>query len=814
MHRHLFAALGLALIVLVAYANVWDHGFLLVEDPTYTNDSRPVLRGLSVQGVHWAFVRSHGRPWQPLAWLSLMADAEIQGVSPDRFHATNLILHLANTVLLYAFLVQATGMFWPALFAAALLGVHPIHVESVAWISARGDLLGLFFTLLALVAYVPYARRGGVARYLLVLLLAVGAIFSRPALGVLPVLLLLVDYWPLDRLGIVLPRRLLLEKLPLLVLSLVVAIAVTSVGRATQDPPETVHFASKLAVALHSSTVYVCKLVWPVNLALFYPRDALPRTPGKVLEAGLFLMVVTWIVVRAARTQPFLVTGWGWFLVSLAPALRMNAMGDQLLADRWANLPFIGLYIMVAYSAAELYGRVGDSWRMAIGLACGMTITLFVAVSARQSSHWATSESLFRHSLAVTENNARAHQYLGVALAMQGKLDEAMAELTEARRLRPNDVRIMNDLAGALLASGRVEDARQLLEEALERNPNFAETYLNLGRLDRVIGQFEPAVERFRTALVLKQDLVPARLEMGICLAELGRFNEAIDQYQQALLYQDDFHVHLQFGRILSRAKDFDGALRHLSIAQDLEPQSAAVRSNVADVLWMRGDARAAESNYLAALELDPNLAEAHRGLALLLARAGRLKEAYPHFQRVQQLVPSDTRTTQDFSALVVWHLDALIAHYTQTVKLHPEDAASHGTLAHALAARRRHREAIEHLQAALALKPDWLDGANNLAWMLATLNEPNLRNGKEAVRWAAMVCEKTGHGNVEYLDTLAAAYAEMGDFAEAVRIAETARQIAKANGQDPLAEVVEARAKRYRQKQPYRENTLATPLP
>lgn len=817
MRRQLLACLFLLALVLIAYRGVGNHGFLPARDPE-TFAEPYLMEGLSWKGIEHSFADRSGMAWQPLTRLSLMLDVELQGKRPLGFHRTNLLLHSLNVILLFLLFRRVVGQSWAPFWCAALLACHPIHVEAVAWISVRGILLGSAFSLLTLHAYERYCKAGNLSAYFLTLVFFALALLSSGWFWPLFLLLLVLDLWPLRRSNVT-GARLVLEKLPLLFVALVVvAIAagdsgnVVGAGRIADLP-----FAARITRALGVYTTYVCRLVWPVGLIPYYGDLMQSRNLGRTVESGLFLLVITWFAIRDIKRLPFLLVGWVWFLLMLLPVTGIFATYGELLADRYAYFPFIGLYIVVCWSLCEIYARLSEGKRLALGLATGLCFVLLLTLTHWQYALWSSGKNLFTYVLKIAPKNAKGHQYLGLSQVQEeGRRlkDSGIGHLAEAATLSPGDVHILNDFALVLMNDGQLREARDQLMAAFALNPNVAVTYLNLGRLERISGSIAAAVQHLETALKLDDDLTTARLELGVCLAEQRRFPEAAQQFQMALDQRDDYIVREQFGRILMRAGDFDGALQQFKVAGDMHPRSVDVRCDIAQVHALRGNYQEAEAVYLSALSIDPNLAEAHRSLAVLLALMGRLKEANHHFQVAQKLAPIDSVTAQRFNELVISQLDAAIAHYRQFVKLHPEDAVAHGNLARHLAARRENQEAIKHLRLALELKPDWLDGANNLAWMLATLSSPELRDGKEAVKWATLVCERTEHANVEYLDTLAAAYAEAGDFAEATRIAETALQMAKVSGQQELAAMVESRVRLYRNRQPYREESTQTDLP
>ncbi|MFO0946035.1 MAG: tetratricopeptide repeat protein [Planctomycetota bacterium] len=808
MQRHLLIGLGLIAATLTVYWQVWDHEFVLIDHPDHFLQNPRVLAGLSLENVQWAFLHGHGWWWHPLAWVSLMLDVQLFGNSPAGFHAMSLLYHVINVLLVYAALTRLTGRAEISALTALMFAVHPLQVEAVAWVSSRKILVSAMFGLGTLYLYAGYAKRPSAWRLISTLLMYLLCLFSGVTLVALPLVMLLLDYWPLCRWDPSIRRQLILEKIPFFVLGVVVTaytLTISPVGD-WYIPVDSLSLGDRMAQAVVTFTTYICALFWPVHLCVYYPVEPDTYLPSRVIESMIFLLVITGFFVRESRAQPFLLVGWLWYLLMISPMLGVFSTSHRFIADGYTYFPFIGLYVIILWAVADLYANATPSRRLALGLGLGMSYVILLTISQFQLTTWRTSEALFGRALAVTKNNSFAHHYLGRALLRSGDVKGAVEQLQLARKIRPRDVDVLNDLALGLMRAGNLAEANQHLSTALDLEPNLATTYLNLGRIEQAQGDFAGALDRYKSALRLSPGLVDAQLEMAISLTSLGRFDEAASACRRALEFGESSEAHGTLGQILLYKQDFDGAVAELEQALALAPNSPGYLSDLADALSLRGETQAAKVNYEAALKLDPQLIAANRGLAILLASQGKLDEALRYFQAVQRLNPRDLQATQVFIQVRLKYIDRAIARYSELVAANPKDADAHGKLAYSLAMRRRHREAIEHFHAALELRPGWLDAANNLAWMLATLNDGDLRNGNEAVKWATLVCEQTGHGNVEYLDTLAAAYAEQGDFTQAVRIAETAIQIARANENERLAESIETRAKLYRSRRPYRE--------
>jgi hypothetical protein len=495
---------SLTLLTVLVYWRVTSHEFVLFDDEVYVTENKQVQEGLSWQGVVWAFTTTDANFWHPLTWLSHMLDCELFGLNPGGHHLTGLLLHVANTLLLLLVLQRMTGALWPSAFVAALFALHPLHVESVAWVSERKDVLSTFFWILTMGAYVRYAEHPKALPYALTLVLFSLGLMAKPMLVTLPFVLLLLDYWPLGRLDMgqmrpSAPGRtdtpkaaksplflLLLEKAPFLVLSVVACIlayvaqvqggAVKSSGLFPMD--------IRIANALVSYVSYLEKTFWPQNLAVFYPHPgAWPvwQTAG----ATLLLVSISVLVILCVRKTPYLALGWFWYLGTLVPVLGLVQVGDHAMADRYTYVPLIGIFIMIAWGAQDLANRRRQGAPGFLAAAAAVLIVCGI-VSAQQLRHWQNSTTLFQHAIHVTRNNEGAHNNLGLALVEQGRLDEAIAQYLRALELKPLNPRALNNLGIALAKQGKLEEARECFTRALAIDPEHHLARRNLGVAERM----------------------------------------------------------------------------------------------------------------------------------------------------------------------------------------------------------------------------------------------------------------------------------------------------------------------------------------
>ncbi len=516
-------ALSLFILVLIVFGQTGGFSFLHFDDNVYVTANAHVRSGLTGSSVVWAFSTLDEGFWHPLTWLSLMLDARLFGSWAGGFHWTNVLLHGLSTVILFLTLCRMTDAPWRSAFVAGLFAVHPLHVESVAWVAERKEVLSGFFWMTALAAYAWYAVRPGIWRYGLVLVLYLFGLMAKPMIVTLPFVLLLLDVWPLRRdtalSGIVgrrefskaSPMWLILEKVPLLVLSAVFSVlaywAESQAGAIRSG--ELYPIADRVANALVSYTSYLYRMFWPAGLAPFYPHPG-QWQGGEVLLSGIVLAVISMAVFILAKSRPWLGVGWLWYLGTLVPVSGIVQIGNIAMADRFMYIPLIGLAVMLAWGVPDLMGRSVPG-RRAAGLAAGILfLSLFALVSWRQAAYWENTETLFRHTLEVTERNYKAHHALGLALHERGLSVEAIRHLRISLELL-EDSRARNDLGVALMGAGRFADAEEQFRKAVNLKPAAAKYWNNLGAA--VASQDRPAeaVPLFREALRLQPGYGEAR---------------------------------------------------------------------------------------------------------------------------------------------------------------------------------------------------------------------------------------------------------------------------------------------------------------
>jgi protein O-mannosyl-transferase len=552
-HARRLAHPGLIILVLVAtvlavYRPVLGYDFTNMDDPEYFSDNLHVLDGFTLENIKWAFQTGYTGYWQPPVWLSYMADVTMSGKGPTGPHLVNVLLHAANAVLVFLLLRQMTGALWRSASVGAFFALHPLRVESVAWITERKDVLSAFFGFLSLFFYARYAVMDGKPsgskgkKYFLVLFFFALAVMSKPMLVTLPFIMLLLDYWPLHRVRLS-PENskgkpalgLVVEKAPLFLLSAIFSIVTfhlqTKAGAvvAAGGPP----LDLRLQNAFVSFGRYLANTFWPVNLACPYPfQPHLSR--WAVGSSALLMAILCWCVCWSGRKRPWLFSGWFWFFGALLPVIGLIQSGQQSMADRFTYLPSVGLFIALTWGASEFSWQ----WKLPrmpvffgaalILVACGMQTRI-------QLGCWQNSETLFTHALAVTKNNYIAHYNLGLAYFQQERIAEAIEQYQQALGINPDDSDAHNNLGTALLSQGRLAEGTLQFQKALANNPKNTDAYVNLGNTCFQQGRVDEAITNYEHALELNPEIAEAHNNLGSALFQKGRLEEALSHLQRAL---------------------------------------------------------------------------------------------------------------------------------------------------------------------------------------------------------------------------------------------------------------------------------------
>jgi len=631
--------------------------FVSWDDTAYVTENRSVLAGLSWSNVAWAFTTDHGPYWHPLTWLSHMLDVQIYGTNASGHHVTNLLIHIANSILLFWLLRRLTGAEWRSAFVAALFAVHPLHVESVAWIAERKDVLSAFFWILTTITYVAYVRKPGRYRYAAVLSVFALGLMAKPMIVTLPLVLLLLDYWPLARVTTSRPwGSLVAEKLPMAALAAAAGVVTFVLQKRVGAVAglRAVPLDARLANAAISTVQYLVKTIWPARLAALYPYPLSVPSLWLVLGAVFALVTITAAVCRQSRRRPYLVVGWLWFALTLLPVIGLVQVGEQAMADRFTYIPLIGIFIIVAWGVPE-FMLAGRARRVLLPAAAAASIAVCVIVARAQASTWATSETMWRHAIAVTSDNAHAHTALGALLADEGHAAEAMTEKAEALRINPDDPDANNEMGVLLEQQGRHGEAIGTLSKALAENPAYAEAHHNLGVALVSEGHTPEAIAQFSEALRLDPELPKTENALGLTLAHEGRLDEALAHFSEAVRLNPEFAAaYYDLGVALATGGRVTDAIAAFRQTLDRDPQHAEAHVNLGMALASLGRGEEAIAEYQAALHINPDLAEAHSNLAAVLDAGGRIDDALRESLEAVRLAPS--RADFQYNAAVIFY--------------------------------------------------------------------------------------------------------------------------------------------------------------
>ena len=556
-------SLFLVTITFLAYCQVLDFEFTNYDDDVYVTENPHIKNGLTRESVIWAFTTSHHANWFPMTWLSHILDYQFYGLNPKGHHLTNLLFHIASALILFIVLLRMTGALWQSCFVAALFALHPLNVESVAWVAERKNVLSTFFWLLTMWAYIHYVEKPGIKRYGLVALFFALGLMSKPMLVTLPFVLLMMDYWPLKRLEFGQEKgndeitgeykgkrlniwRLIREKIPLFLLAAGSGIAtfiVQKSGGALQGM-EVNSLSARLTNAMVSYLEYLKKTVWPEGLAVFYPHLGNALAVWKGILCGMVLVGITAVAIKVIRKTPYLAFGWFWYLGTLVPVIQIVQTGPHAMADRYVYVPLIGIFIIIAWGLPELMAKWRHRDKVLIILA-GIFIPTLMVMTWIQVSHWKSSITLFKHAIRVTDKEypgfAIVYNNLGDALLAERKNEEAISHFQTAIKLNPDHTKAHYNLGVVLQQKGNTNEAISHYKMAIKLNPDFAEAYNNLGNALLAEQKTEEAISHFQTAIKIKPDYADAYNNLGVALFNAKMTEEAITYYKEAIRIQPDF---------------------------------------------------------------------------------------------------------------------------------------------------------------------------------------------------------------------------------------------------------------------------------
>ncbi len=670
----LWICLFLILSISMVYAEVITYDFIGLDDDVYVFENPSVRSGLNLKSIIAAFTTTPGGLWIPLTRLSLMLDYELYSLEAGGYHLTNILLHMANCLLLFWCLKKMTSCRWQSAFVAALLALHPMHVESVAWITERKDVLSMFFWMLTMLGYLRYVAKPAARRYLVMLLFFVLGLMAKPMLVTLPCALLLLDFWPLKRYRYLLQgdnktdRRspvsalsvLIREKLPLFAIA-AVAGSVTFVVQqrfgATADI-DSISYPCRVYNALVSYVGYIGKMVWPRDLAVLYPHpgDSLPVS--QIVLAGALLAAISVVVIFLRHKYAYLPAGWFWYLVTLLPVIGLVQTGPQAMADRFAYVPFIGLYILIAWGVPDMFAGFDYGKRLLGPLAAAVLVVLLVT-ARHQASYWQNSITLFEHTLAVTENNHAIHTNLGVAFAEQDNIEEALRHFNKALHISPRNAKARFNLGIVLAGQGQAEQAISHFTRVLQVWPDDAQVHYQLGNLLAKSGATAQAAGHYAEALRIQPCFAEVHNNLGLLVAGQGRADEAVNHFRTALACKPAYaDAHYNLGVVLAGQGNTTRAIHQYTRALQEDPGYAKAHYNLGIVYLKQNSLPEAAACFQEAVGSDPDYAQAHYNLGAVLARMGNTPQAVMHLQEALRIRPGYARARAGLDKLLAGRTD------------------------------------------------------------------------------------------------------------------------------------------------------------
>jgi Tfp pilus assembly protein PilF len=579
-HRYqpLLISICLAAAIVAVYWPVYKYDFVKYDDDYYVSNNANIRSGLNLESIRWAFsTAGYAHNWHPVTWFSHMIDYQFFKNWAGGYHLENILFHILNTLILFYVLTRMTDAIWPSAFVAAAFALHPLHVESVAWIAERKDVLSTFFLLLTIWAYILYVEKLKFKWYLAAIVLFILGLMSKPMLVTVPFVLLLLDYWPLER---KISWRLLVEKIPFFICSIAssaITFFVQQRSGAAIDI-ETLKLTTRINNAMVSYIGYIVKMIWPNQLAGFYPHSAGSLSTAKIIVCVLLLVLISVCFLYSGRRHKFLTVGWLWYLGTLVPVIGLVQVGSQAMADRYTYMTLTGLFIIIAWSAKELIPK----WQYRNFSLAFLAITALAALaltSRQQLKHWKNTFTLFEHTLQVTANNSLILESYANCFFEKDKYDRAIEEFNKLLKIKPNAVQARCNLGCALMWTGKPEQAIEQFKLAIKYKADFALAYNNLAAALHAQGKDDEAVECYKQTLKLQPDFMEARLRLGAILAELQEYDQVIEICNKSIeLEPNNLIAHSYLGQALAAEGKIAEAIEAYRAALQIDPNETNVR--------------------------------------------------------------------------------------------------------------------------------------------------------------------------------------------------------------------------------------------
>ncbi len=651
----------LSVLIVAVYWKIQYHEFVNYDDGRYITENKHI-KGFSKENFIWAFTKSHSANWHPITWLSHTLDIRLFGLNPKGHHLTNLVFHIANSLLLFLVFARMTGAIWKSCVVASFFAFHPINIESVAWAAERKNLLSTFFWFLTMWTYIHYVQKRNLARYSMVFLFFALGLMSKAMLVTLPFILLLLDYWPLKRFEIAHLKRLflsdvenqienkkkllnlILEKIPLLFLavgSCIVTLSAQKLAGAIVSI-ESVSSATRISNAMVSYLRYLEKMVWPTDFSVFYPYPIDELYIWKGLVSGFFLTGITIVILRLIKKTPYLSFGWFWYLGTLIPVIGLVQVGQQGMADRYAYIPLIGIFIIIAWGLPDLLKHFHFKKPLLLFLVL-IFFSVLMRLSWVQLHYWQNSEKLFNHAIEVTDKKYPSfvgiYNNLGVVLNKQLKFKEAMVHLKSAVKLQPTYSEAHNNLGNALSGLNRFREANIYYKEAIRLNPNYPEAHNNLANSLSKQLRLDEAIIYYKKAIQLKPEYYEAHFNFGVTLNKWNHSEQAIGYLEEAIRLNPNFtKARLSLGNILRQKYKFKTAIHHFQTIIKMNPNHAIAHNSLGSALAEQGNFEQAIVHFHTSITINPRYLEAHQNLGTIFLILGQPEQSIVYFKIAKEI--------------------------------------------------------------------------------------------------------------------------------------------------------------------------------
>lgn len=685
---------GLCLLLIIGiiaiYGRTVRYDFVAFDDQSHVVNNPMVPGGLTWEGFKWAFTTTHAGYWCPMTWLSFMLDGNIFGISGGGFHLTNVVLHIANTLLLFWVLRRYTKELWASFFVAALFALHPLHVESVAWVTERKDVLSTLFWLFTMLSYIRFVEKRTIWRYVLILIFFATGLMAKPMVISLPFALLIMDYWPLRRLqhnksvGVEV-SYLVLEKMPMLVMSLISGM-ITAMAQKSSMAKLSVYSAGyRIENTLVSYGTYILKALYPFDLAVFYPHPAGGIAGWKIVVFATALLSVTFVVILFRRHR-YLPAGWLWFMGTLVPVIGLVQVGRQAMADRYTYIPLTGLFIMLVWSIGDIMSK----WQhkpIIAGIASSVTLLILSVISFIQVGYWRDTVSLFTHASSVTRDNYLAYSLLGTYYAHNNDFEKARSEIEKIKNVNNGETDVLYNVAKCLEMAGKPGEAMAYYNRILTVRPGDVFTIVALASIESDRGNFKSAMDLYREGLKFHPDNGELHSRIGTLLFQIGRIDDAEKELETAVRHKADSVIYCNYGVVLLAKGQIDKAVECFKMATRLDPANAEAHYNLGNIFLSQQLSVKAADEYKIAIKTKPNYIKAIINLGVALEQMGQLDNAIESYRRA---VESDSNIA--------------VAHYNLATTLATKGVAG---------------EAIEHMRKYVGFEPGDTDARCKLAEML-----------------------------------------------------------------------------------------------